>query len=141
MSHTLSNVLHADCDRLLVHQGPSFSLNSAFRQTITIKVRTFFKEHAYSGCPCSLQDLCKPDSGRLRRNLSAIVNFTKFREEKLGPWTELQDEVDALLDEEQLLEQTKRALVCCMSLHNLHCKHLWPEKDESLQSRHAANLA
>ncbi|BDA42068.1 probable kinetochore protein nuf2 [Coccomyxa sp. Obi] len=58
----------------------------------------------------NMQDLCKPDPGRLRRNLSAVVNFTKFREEKLGPWTELQDEVDALLDEEQLLEQTNRAL-------------------------------
>ncbi|EIE22059.1 hypothetical protein COCSUDRAFT_9178, partial [Coccomyxa subellipsoidea C-169] len=30
----------------------------------------------------NMQDLCKPDSGRLRRNLSAIINFAKFREEK-----------------------------------------------------------
>lgn len=38
----------------------------------------------------SLQDLHKPDPQRLRRNLSAIINFAKFREEKLGIYAELQ---------------------------------------------------
>jgi kinetochore protein Nuf2 len=30
-----------------------------------------------------LQDIYKPESARLRRHLSALVNFAKFREEKL----------------------------------------------------------
>lgn len=59
----------------------------------------------------AVQDLCKPDPARLRRNLSAIINFAKFREEKLVPYTELQEEVDALLDHTQQLEDTNRSLV------------------------------
>ncbi len=31
----------------------------------------------------SMFDLMKPDAKRLRRNLSAIINFAKFREERL----------------------------------------------------------
>lgn len=31
-----------------------------------------------------LQDLFKPDPARLRRALCAIINFAKFREEKVG---------------------------------------------------------
>jgi hypothetical protein len=30
-----------------------------------------------------LQDIHKPEPARLRRHLSAIINFAKFREEKL----------------------------------------------------------
>ena len=43
-----------------------------------------------------VKDLYKPESARLRRNLSAIINFAKFREEKLSLFTELQDQSDAL---------------------------------------------
>ena len=38
-----------------------------------------------------VKDLYKPEPARLRRNLSAIINFAKFREEKLSLFTELQD--------------------------------------------------
>ena len=38
-----------------------------------------------------VKDLYKPEATRLRRNLSAIINFAKFREEKLSLFTELQD--------------------------------------------------
>ncbi len=31
----------------------------------------------------SLLDVFKPDAKRLRRNLSAIINFAKFKEERL----------------------------------------------------------
>jgi len=58
------------------------------------------------------QDICKPDSARLRRNLSAVINFAKFREEKLGPFTEMQEAAEALLEESAALEQQKRRLVC-----------------------------
>jgi hypothetical protein len=33
--------------------------------------------------PPTLQDIYKPDPQRLRRHLSAVINFAKFREEKL----------------------------------------------------------
>jgi hypothetical protein len=36
------------------------------------------------------QDLHKPDALRLRRHLSAVINFAKFREEKLIAYAELQ---------------------------------------------------
>lgn len=36
------------------------------------------------------QDLYKPEAPRLRRNLSAIINFAKYREEKLLAYEELQ---------------------------------------------------
>lgn len=34
----------------------------------------------------TLRDLIKPEPARLRRNLSAIINFQKFREEKIEAW-------------------------------------------------------
>ena len=57
------------------------------------------------------QDICKPDPARLRRNLSAIINFAKFREEKLAPYAEAQEEADALLDEAARLEEHNARLV------------------------------
>jgi hypothetical protein len=37
-----------------------------------------------------LQDVHKPETQRLRRHLSAVINFAKFREEKLVAYAELQ---------------------------------------------------
>jgi hypothetical protein len=67
---------------------------------------------------CS-QDICKPDPGRLRRNLSAIINFAKFREEKLAPYVEAQEEADALLDAQAALEEANAKLV------RAHAGSLW----------------
>ncbi len=71
-----------------------------------------------AGCSCaavhaflSLQDICKPDAIRLRRNLSAIINFAKFREEKLVPYAEMQEQTIALLEETETLEETNKGLV------------------------------
>ena len=36
-----------------------------------------------------MRDLIKPDPKRLVRNLSAIINFAKYREERVGVYTEL----------------------------------------------------
>ena len=47
----------------------------------------------------------KPESTRLRRHLSAVVNFAKFREEKLVAYTEMQAHIDALLEERRVLEE------------------------------------
>ena len=58
------------------------------------------------------QDLYKPDANRLRRNLSGIINFAKFREEKLVPYTDLQESVEHLLEETAGLEELNMQLVC-----------------------------
>jgi hypothetical protein len=36
------------------------------------------------------QDVYKPEAARLRRHLSAMVNFAKFREEKLTAYGDMQ---------------------------------------------------
>ena len=59
-----------------------------------------------------LQDLYRPDANRLRRNLSGIINFAKFREEKLVPYTDLQESVEHLLEETAGLEELNMQLVC-----------------------------
>ena len=58
-----------------------------------------------------LQDLHKPDANRLRRNLSGIINFAKFREEKLAPYTDMQEAAEHLLEETAQLEEQQLQLV------------------------------
>ena len=58
-----------------------------------------------------LQDLCSPDANRLRRNLSAVINFAKFREEKLQPYIEMQEETNELLEETEKLKDQHAVLV------------------------------
>lgn len=50
-----------------------------------------------------LQDLYKPEAPRLRRNLSAVINFAKYREEKLLAYTELQEQLEVLLGDKEAL--------------------------------------
>ena len=57
------------------------------------------------------QDIFKPEAQRTRRNLSAIINFAKFREEKLVPYTELQDQIEASLAERDELETVNLQMV------------------------------
>ena len=58
----------------------------------------------------SLRDLHRPDPQRLRRNLSALINFVKFREEKYVAYQELQEGFDALLTEQERLGAENEAL-------------------------------
>ncbi len=51
----------------------------------------------------AIQDLWKPEGPRLRRILSGIINFAKFREEKLGPYLELQEQLEAIFEDQQKL--------------------------------------
>ncbi len=46
----------------------------------------------------------KPEQPRLRRNLSAVINFAKYREEKLLAYTELQEHLEALVADKEALE-------------------------------------
>jgi kinetochore protein Nuf2 len=58
----------------------------------------------------SMRDLHKPEPQRLRRNLSAIINFAKFREEKLVAYTELQEGFESLLAERDAIATEHAAL-------------------------------
>ena len=77
---------------------------------------------AYLMRPSQWQDICKPDAARLRRNLSAVINFAKFREEKLGRFMEMQEAAEALLERNAGLEQQKRSLARhpCTFFYVLH---------------------
>ena len=45
-----------------------------------------------------LWDIVKPDPKRFKRNMSAVINFAKFREERLQNFTELSNKTEELLD-------------------------------------------
>ena len=55
--------------------------------------------------------MAKPESGRLRRNMSALVNLAKFREEKLIDYVEGQKTAEELQQKIWELEDQKKALV------------------------------
>ena len=55
--------------------------------------------------------MAKPESGRLRRNMSALVNLAKFREEKLMDYVEGQKTAEELQQRIWELEDQKKALV------------------------------
>jgi kinetochore protein Nuf2 len=59
----------------------------------------------------SMIDLIKPESKRLRRHISAVINFAKFREERLVHGVELTQEVDALAAKKQQAEDENERLV------------------------------
>eukprot|EP00898_Chlorokybus_atmophyticus_P007462 jgi/Chlat1/7717/Chrsp66S07191 len=58
----------------------------------------------------TFQDIAKPDHKRLRRNLSAVINFAKFREEKLSAYQQLQEQSEATLDRKTQLEEANMQL-------------------------------
>ena len=43
----------------------------------------------------------KPEGPRLRKHLSAVLNFAMFREEKLAAYTALQEKLEGLLQEKE----------------------------------------
>eukprot|EP00878_Enallax_costatus_P029986 GHUV01032571.1.p1 GENE.GHUV01032571.1~~GHUV01032571.1.p1 ORF type:complete len:359 (+),score=184.30 GHUV01032571.1:426-1502(+) len=52
-----------------------------------------------------IKDIYKPETARLRRHLSAVINFAKFREEKLVAYSEMSAELDVLAEEQQKLQE------------------------------------
>jgi kinetochore protein Nuf2 len=58
----------------------------------------------------SMKDLHKPDVVRLKKHLSAIINFAKFREEKLLAYTELQEKHEELIDSRDALKREQEEL-------------------------------
>mmetsp|Transcript_42730 Transcript_42730/g.106345 ORF Transcript_42730/g.106345 Transcript_42730/m.106345 type:complete len:450 (+) Transcript_42730:39-1388(+) len=59
----------------------------------------------------TLQDLIKPEHKRLRRNMSAVLNFCKFREDQLTKYMEFRQETDALANKKLHLEQENERLL------------------------------
>jgi len=64
-----------------------------------------------------LADVTNPDAKRFKRNLSAIINFAKFREEKFMTFTDLSNDTESLIEnkasvdeESQLLEDKIRRI-------------------------------
>lgn len=53
----------------------------------------------------TMKDLHKPESSRVIRHLSAIINFAKFREEKNLAFQEYQDNSDSIIERKQEVEQ------------------------------------
>lgn len=58
----------------------------------------------------SMKDLHKPDVVRLKKHLSAIINFAKFREEKLLAYTELQEKHEELMYSRDALKREHEEL-------------------------------
>jgi hypothetical protein len=43
-----------------------------------------------------MKDVLTPDTKRVRRHLSAIINFAKFKEERFAMFTDLADKVSRI---------------------------------------------
>eukprot|EP00516_Mucochytrium_quahogii_P004553 CAMPEP_0203760730 /NCGR_PEP_ID=MMETSP0098-20131031/13963_1 /ASSEMBLY_ACC=CAM_ASM_000208 /TAXON_ID=96639 /ORGANISM=" , Strain NY0313808BC1" /LENGTH=406 /DNA_ID=CAMNT_0050654419 /DNA_START=124 /DNA_END=1341 /DNA_ORIENTATION=+ len=54
----------------------------------------------------TIVDITKPDAKRFRRNLSAVINFAKFKEERLINFTDMSNNTENLLDQRASLEET-----------------------------------
>eukprot|EP00873_Tetraselmis_striata_P024326 jgi/Tetstr1/444590/TSEL_032440.t1 len=89
-----------------------------------------------------LKDLYKPDPTRTRRNLSAIINFAKFREEKLVPYTQLQEEIEAALEERERLEAVNLQMTNELKRLQAERAEEQPEVDklEEELTRHASKV-
>lgn len=81
--------------------------------------------------PC-LPDLSKPDGKRFCRNLSAIINFAKFREERVAIYTDLSEETDVLIQDkakvQKKFEAEERKLQKIVCVRTLLCNgslELW----------------
>ena len=59
----------------------------------------------------TITDLANPDPRRLRVNLSALINFAKFREEKLVTYVEFTKETDELQAQKQQHEEVNERLL------------------------------
>ncbi|KAI8474597.1 MAG: Nuf2 family-domain-containing protein [Monoraphidium minutum] len=80
----------------------------------SIAARSFFSQLAKLMGVCGvkdfgMKDVHKPDPQRLRRHLSAIINFAKFREEKLVAYAELQARLESLVEQKRALREEKAA--------------------------------
>ncbi|MEW5310121.1 MAG: hypothetical protein WDW38_001949 [Sanguina aurantia] len=76
----------------------SISANNFFRQLSKLLGASGVKDFSW-------RDVFKPEPARLRRHLSAIINFAKFREEKLAAYQQMAADMEAKGEQMQALEQ------------------------------------
>ncbi|KAK9808328.1 hypothetical protein WJX73_002253 [Symbiochloris irregularis] len=58
----------------------------------------------------TLQDVCKPEAPRLRRQLSAIVNFARHREHKVAFWVDAAEQAAQAQEEAAEMQDAKAAV-------------------------------
>lgn len=58
------------------------------------------------------QDVFKPEPARLRKQISAIINFARHREHKLAFWADIMEQAQLASDEAAALEDEKARAVC-----------------------------
>jgi kinetochore protein Nuf2 len=58
----------------------------------------------------NMKDFIKPTPERVRRILSAVINFAKFREEQLSEFEKYTSQTDQLTEKKHILEQENHAL-------------------------------
>ncbi|TPX67273.1 hypothetical protein SpCBS45565_g03982 [Spizellomyces sp. 'palustris'] len=58
----------------------------------------------------SMRDILRPEPPRVRRCLSAIINFAKFREERMGVFETCNQKAEEALARKEMLEQKNREL-------------------------------
>ena len=59
----------------------------------------------------TLKDITAPEAKRLRRNLSAVINFAKFREDRQPGYVEFTQETDSLAQQKAKLEEDNEKLL------------------------------
>ena len=58
-----------------------------------------------------VDDISRPDPKRLKRNLSAVINFCKFREDRMEGYMEVTKETDSLALQKAKLEEENELLL------------------------------
>lgn len=76
----------------------------------------------------TITDVSKPEAKRLRRNISAVINFAKFREERLTHYVEYTQETDALAAKKQQLQDENERLVTEVNTAEAHRAKEAPEE-------------
>ncbi|KAJ0410990.1 hypothetical protein ATCC90586_007144 [Pythium insidiosum] len=76
---------------------------------------TFFRQASKLMQACgiydfSMKDVLTPNPKRVRRQLSALINFAKFRDERVAAFAELTKETDVLLKQKATLQDENEAL-------------------------------
>eukprot|EP00294_Goniomonas_avonlea_P008999 CAMPEP_0114567834 /NCGR_PEP_ID=MMETSP0114-20121206/15712_1 /TAXON_ID=31324 /ORGANISM="Goniomonas sp, Strain m" /LENGTH=436 /DNA_ID=CAMNT_0001754489 /DNA_START=16 /DNA_END=1323 /DNA_ORIENTATION=- len=68
----------------------------------------------------SLRDMVKPEYKRVREFLSGIINFAKFREEKVALYEEFVERSEQLVNKQQQVEAENRELTSQLHMHRTH---------------------
>lgn len=85
----------------------------------------------------SIRDIVKPEPGHVRRILSAIINFAKFREERMAVFEQYSAKTDEYNDKKQSLEMQNGELTDRLAM----LKDRREEEGGQIQAAQEANSA